>query len=46
MFFFFQERLDSYLQFVKGELERNAKLHPDKFDTTLGKERDSYCLCT
>jgi hypothetical protein len=32
-----QEKLDGYLQFMKGELERQAKFNPDRFDDSLSK---------
>ena len=40
-----QEKLDGYLQYMKGELERQAKFNPDRFDD-LSKElpADSFCL--
>lgn len=32
-----QEKLDGYLQFMKGEIERQAKFNPDRFDDSLSE---------
>lgn len=35
--FVLQEKLDGYLQYMKGEIERQAKSNPDRFDDNLSK---------
>ena len=30
-----QEKLDGYLQFMKSELEKKARINPEKFDDNL-----------
>ena len=40
--FVLQEKLDGYLQYMKGEIERQAKLNPDRFDDNLSKKLPFY----
>ena len=40
--FVLQEKLDGYLQYMKGEIERQAKFNPDRFDDSLSKWLLSY----
>ena len=37
-----QEKLDGYLQSMKGELEKQAKFNPDRFDDSLSKFTTLY----